>query len=263
MIRVGTAGLLGLAFLGLNTLKAHGLDAAEIEFTHGVRMTNSTAREIGRAASLKGIALSVHCPYYINLFSEKKHVIGASKQRILESMEKAFHLGAKHAVFHAGYIGTRTEEECYVMLKSALLDIMDSAKERALENVVPSPETAGKKSQFGDLQDLLKLARETKCKPTIDFAHILARTGSIDYHEVIGALSKLGHVHCHFSGIQYGDKGEKRHIDFFAKDFMPLASAMLKSKLDFTVICESPDTLGGALEIKKALNLSAETKKFK
>jgi deoxyribonuclease-4 len=107
MILLGPAGLGPDAIKGLNSIKDKGLDAAEVEFTHGVRMTNERAREIGSIAKILGIRLSVHCPYFINLCSEKEEVVIASKARILQSAERAHHLQAGPVVFHPGYIRTR------------------------------------------------------------------------------------------------------------------------------------------------------------
>ena len=48
-------------------------------------------------------------------------------------------------------------------------------------NVELAPETTGKNSQFGTVDELLELKNEIKCHITIDFAHILARDNKIDY----------------------------------------------------------------------------------
>ena len=47
------------------------LDCMEVEFTYGVRMSLADARQVGALAKAKGITLSVHAPYYINLASDE------------------------------------------------------------------------------------------------------------------------------------------------------------------------------------------------
>jgi deoxyribonuclease-4 len=61
------------------------LECMEVEFTYGVRMGLKTAKEVGALAGEKGILLSVHAPYYINLATEEKEKLAASKKRILDS----------------------------------------------------------------------------------------------------------------------------------------------------------------------------------
>ena len=74
---------------------------------------------------------------------------------------------------------------------------------------------------------------------------------SEDYEEIFNySIEKLGfertnNAHIHFSKIEYGDKGEIRHLNYddtvFGPDFAPLAQALLKLKLTPTIICESKD----------------------
>ena len=46
--------------------------------------------------------------------------------------------------------------------------------------------------------------------------------------------------HAHFSGIEYGPKGERKHLKTTKKFFEPLAAALIKTRRDITLICESP-----------------------
>jgi deoxyribonuclease-4 len=52
-----------------------------------------------------------------------------------------------------------------------------------------------------------------------------------------------GHFHAHFSRIDYGPKGEKRHMNFsdpgYGPDFRHLAPVLLDMKLEPVIICES------------------------
>ncbi len=251
MIRFGPAGTGGNSLEGVKEVARIGLAAVEIEFTYGVRMSNETANKIGAEAKKLGLALSVHAPYYINLASEEKKKIEASKQRILRSCERGHHLGAKYIVFHAAFYGKRTPEKTYEMVKKAIIEMQKKIREKKWK-VVLAPETTGRGRQFGSLDELLKLKKEAKCGITVDFAHLRARNnGNIDYKEVFAKLKNVGHIHAHFSGIQWSEKGEQRHLMTTKEDFMPLLKQIKKSRADITIINESPDPVGDSLKAKK------------
>ena len=253
MIRLGPAGSPMKSTLeGLGYIKKIGLSAMEVEFTYGVRMQNELAEEIGKLAEKLDIKLSVHAPYYINLASVEKQKIGASKKRILDSCERAHYLKASHVVFHAGFYGKLKENECYEMIKKEVIEMQDIIKENKWKTEL-APETTGKKSQFGSLNEILKLRDEIKCSICVDFAHLHARDNAINYPSVFDQLSGLKHIHSHFSGIEFTDKGERRHLVMERNDFLPLAKEILKRKTDITIISESPVTWEDSLKMKNII----------
>ena len=253
MIRLGPAGSPMKSTLdGLGYIKEIGLSAMEVEFTYGVRMQNELAEEIGKLAEKLDIKLSVHAPYYINLASVEKQKIGASKKRILDSCERAHYLKASHVVFHAGFYGKLKENECYEMIKKEVIEMQDIIKENKWKTEL-APETTGKKSQFGSLNEILKLRDEIKCSICVDFAHLHARDNAINYPSVFDQLSGLKHIHSHFSGIEFTDKGERRHLVMERNDFLPLAKEILKRKTDITIISESPVTWEDSLKMKSII----------
>lgn len=253
-IKLGPAGSSGLGGLeGVKEVARLGLDAMEIEFTYGVNMSVEKAKEIGKVAKKLGIQLSVHAPYYCNLASLEKQKIGATRARILQSCDRGHYLGAKHIVFHAGFYQKRPAEKVYEIIKEQILKIQDEIKKKGYD-VLLSPETTGKPSQFGSLEELMSLVKETKCSICVDFAHILARNnGRIDYNDVFKKLKPLRHVHCHFAGIEYTEKGERRHLITKEKDIKELLGYCLKSNKKMTIINESPDPLGDTLKTKRIL----------
>ena len=122
MIRFGPAGSSGIGNLkGIELVKELGLDALEVEFTYGVRMQIPVAEQIGKLAKDLGIRLSVHAPYYINLASEEKEKISASKKRIIDSCIVGDRLGAKAIVFHAGFYQKKDPEEIYQTIKEGVV----------------------------------------------------------------------------------------------------------------------------------------------
>ncbi len=250
MIKIGPAGS-GLGNVeGIIEVKQIGLDCLEIEFTYGVWMKDEAAKKIGEEARKQKIELSVHAPYYINLNSKEKEKVEASKRRILQSCERAHQLGAKYVVFHAAFYHKDDPETVFEKVKKEMLLLMEEINKRKWE-VILCPETTGKKSQFGELDELLRLKQETGCGLCVDFAHILAREGKIDYDSVMPKLK--GHVHAHFSGIEYGEKGEKRHELTSEKDIKRLLDKLIEHKIDCTIINESPDPVGDSLKTKKIL----------
>jgi len=249
----GPAGTGGIGYYeGIAEAKRLGLGALEVEFTYGVKMANQEAKKIGELAKTSGISLSVHGPYYINLASKEKAKVEASKKRILQSCERAHYLRASPVVFHAGFYQGRSEEEIYNIIKKAIIELQDEINKNKW-NVVLAPETTGKKSQFSGLDELLRLRKEAGCGICVDFAHLFARNnGKIDYDEVFDKIKHLKHLHCHFSGITYTEKGERSHILLEKGFFAPLAKAIKKHKPEsMTIINESPDVFGDAVRMKE------------
>jgi deoxyribonuclease-4 len=262
MIRIGPAGSGGLGNIkGLQKVARMKLDCMEVEFTYGVRMSAAGARQVGVLAKEKGIALSVHAPYYINLASDQKEKIQASKQRILDSCQRAHVLGARNVVFHAGFYQTQTAGQTYALIKKAILEIQESIFKSKWE-VRLCPEITGKPSQFGSLEELLKLMKDTSCGICVDFAHLYARQqGEIDYEKTLKKLPKS--FHAHFSGIAYGEKGERKHLKTTKKFFEPLAEALIKRNANVTLINESPRPHQDAAMMKKMVTaLIAQKKKI-
>jgi deoxyribonuclease IV len=258
MIRIGPAGSAGLGSTeGILEIKKLGLDAMEIEFTYGVRMTINTAKQVGEEAKKSGIKLSIHAPYYINLASEDKIKQKASQKRILDSCERGHYFGTEKEmtsiVFHAGFYQGKNKEEVYNIIKESIIEMQKTIKEKKW-NVLLCPETTGKPSQFGDIDELVRLSKETGCGITVDFAHLKARqNGKKEYFIWMEKLKIFKHIHCHFSGIEWTLKGERRHLITEKKDITELVSWIKKYKIDATIINESPDPIGDSVKTKEAL----------
>jgi len=252
MIKVGPAGSSGLGNLkGVGKVAEMDLDCMEVEFTYGVRMDLETAKDVGALAQEKGIILSVHAPYYINLASDEAEKFTASKERILASCERANAMGARNVAFHAGFYQKRTHEKTYQLIKKALTDLKKTISRKCWQ-VTLCPEVTGKPSQFGSLEELLRLKKETGCGITVDFSHLYARhRGDLNFGRILNKLPKK--FHAHFSGIEYGDKGEKKHIRTTKRFFKPLAKELVGRDLDITIINESPSPYEDAAMMKNVL----------
>ncbi|WP_338604073.1 deoxyribonuclease IV [Sulfolobus tengchongensis] len=247
---------------GIKTVKELGLNAMEVEFVQGVRMSRETAEETGQVAKELGIRLSVHAPYFINLCSEEKEKVEASKQRILDTADRAELMGADAIAIHIAFYGKMEPEECYQKVKTELGDVIDKAKEMGIKNVKFGVETMAKETAFGTLDEVISISKELNgVIPYIDWAHTFARQGGkIDYGEIIDRLiSELGltHINSHFESLVFRNgKYVDEHvpIDANAPPFEPLAKELLKrDNLSITLICESPELERDALKMKEVL----------
>ncbi|MDO8516862.1 MAG: TIM barrel protein [Nanoarchaeota archaeon] len=247
MIYFGPAGLGGVNEAISNLEKYHelGLKACEIAFTYSIYLKKQDAIEIGKIAKKLGIFLSIHAPYFINLNSDDKKKIEASKKRILDSCMIAHYLGAKRVVFHSGFYGKISKEQTYENIKKEIIEMLEEVKKNKWD-VELCPEVMGKKNVFGSIEEISKLAKETKCGFCIDFAHILARYENYDF-DLVKESFPQEKWQCHFSGIEYGDKGEKNHKKTSKDEWKKVLAGIPKNK-DIVIINESPFPVEDSIE---------------
>lgn len=249
---------------GVIEVKALGLDAMEIEFVRRISLSEQAAREVASVARSLDVALTVHAPYYVNLASPDKSKAEASAQRVYQSAVIGYTAGAWSVCFHAAYYMSRDSGEVYTIVKETLKSIVAKLKEEGVE-IWLRPETTGSPTEFGTLDELIKLSSELEMVlPVIDFAHLHARSNGAfnSYEEFSTVLSTvedalgrtaLDNLHLHVSGIEYGDKGEIRHLNLSESDLK--YEALMQALKDFNVkgvlICESPNLEEDALLLKK------------
>ncbi|MGC9105291.1 MAG: TIM barrel protein [Thermoprotei archaeon] len=247
----------------LKVIKDLGLNAMEVQFVQGVKMSLETAEEVGKLAQELGIRLSVHAPYAINLCSEDEAKIEASKKRLLETALRAEKMGADAIAIHVAFYGKRDPEECYNLVKEGLKDVVERAEEQGVYHVKFGAETMAKETAFGTIEEVIRLSKDVKgVIPYIDWAHTFARQGGqIDYEQIINRLIDelgLSHINSHFESLQ-NRKGKYVDvhvpIDSGTPPFRPLAEAILNNKRlqSITLICESPELERDALKMKKVL----------
>ncbi len=248
---------------GVRRIRELGLGCMEVEFVRGVRMGEGTAAEVGRVAREAGVALSVHAPYYINLNSLEAEKRKASQKRILDSARIGAHFGARGVVFHPGFYMGAKPSTLFGEIKSQL-QAMVKTLEKERVSVSLNPETTGKGSQIGSLDEVLRLSKVKGIGPCVDFSHLHARSNGKynSYREFAGVLEAveknlgkktLNQLHIHLSGIAYGPKGEKHHLVLKEADMD--YRGLLKTLKDFSVggllICESPNLEEDALLLQK------------
>jgi len=249
---------------GIELLYKLGLSCMEVEFVKGVNMTPATARDVARVATKRGIRLSAHAPYFINLNAREPEKVRASRERIVQTARITALLGGESVVFHPAYYLKDEPDKVYATVKTNLEQIVARLKIEG-NRVCIRPEVMGKDSQFGTLEEVLQLCAEVEgVEPALDFAHWHARTGKVNsYNEFIAVLKKvekrlgraaLDNLHIHVSGIRYGEKGENNHLNFAESDFNyeALVMALKDYKVKGMVICESPNLEDDAQLLKQA-----------
>lgn len=246
-IRFGPAGLGPVkdAEKVLEALAKRGLGACEIAFTYGAYIKNKEdATRIGQRARELDIELSIHGSYFINLNASEKAKLEASKRRILEACEVGEWLGAKCVVFHPGFYG-KNREEAYTNICEAIRELIAIRKEKGWKIQI-APETMGKINVFGSVEEISRLVKETGCGFCIDFAHILSRDKEVDYSRIAKAFPAK-EWHCHFSGIVYGEKGEKNHIPTPRAAWTELLKNLPQDR-EIRIINESPTMVEDSIE---------------
>ncbi|MDQ7093350.1 TIM barrel protein [Desulfosporosinus sp. PR] len=256
---------------GVRRIRELKLGAMEIEFVQGVRMGEEKARKVGAVAKEEGIALSCHGPYYINLNSREPEKVAASRDRIIQSARISKLLGVRSVVFHPAFNHEDSEDVVLARIIRELTlvrEILDAED----NDVVLRPETTGKGSQFGDLAQTIRIAQAVPgVLPCIDFSHLHARTNgrfnSYDefcqiLHEAASGLGErwVKNVHFHISGIEYGAKGEKRHLILKESDlrYEELLKACHSFGVEGLVICESPNLEEDALLLQQTYRSCGE-----
>jgi len=250
---------------GIERIAELGLGCMEVEFVRGVKMSPEIAASVGELAARKKVVLTAHGPYFINLNAIEPQKVHMSKERILQTARIAALFGARSITFHAAFYLKNTPAETYTVVKKHLQEVMNTLRKEG-NKVTISPEVTGKGSQFGTLEELLRLSTEIEgVAPCIDFSHWHARTGKANsYQEFSNILDhvekKLGrrgldNMHIHLSGIAYSNKGEIKHLMLSDSDFryLELLKILKERNAKGVVICESAPCLEqDALLLQKA-----------
>jgi len=258
-------------------LREEGLDAFEygaVRWGLKPQIRQENAEKLGAAAKEYDVRLSLHGSYYINL-SGKRDVVEASKQRLIASATAADWMGAYVMVFHTGFHGHFDMDFALKTCLNALKEVSAEMKSLGLK-VKLGPETMGRKFQVGTLDEILTLCQEVEgTHLVVDWAHLHAlHQGTLkkteDFRTIAEKIEqKLGtealrSMHCHFSKIEFNDKGEKRHHPLdeekYGPDFRMLAEVIADFQMHPTIICESPILDVDARKMQETLRQVLESK---
>jgi len=239
-------------------LREEGLDAFEYQAVRwGVKpqIRRDDAEKFGLKAKENDVLLSLHASYFINLCGDKE-TVEASKARLVACATVAQWMQAQTVVFHPGFYGKKTPKEAFANCLEALKDVVERLKSLGIGNVKLGPETMGKLTQLGSLEEVLALCEKVEqTQPVIDWAHLHAREKGLfktveDFRRVVETIEKrLGtesvkNIHCHFTKVEFTEKGEKCHHTLdeaeYGPDFALLAKVIAEFKLTPVIISESP-----------------------
>ena len=233
-------------------LKAMDLDGLELEFVHGVRMKDEHRSFVKEKS--KDLVITAHGPFYINLNSQEDDKIDASVQRIIDTASVASQAGAFSITYHAAFYMGKDKEEVYNQVKAQTKRIVNVLEKENI-NVWIRPETTGKATQWGDLDEIINLSKEfEQVLPCVDFSHLHARTAGEynTYDEFSKVLEKMGteigqyaldNFHGHLAGIEYTAKGERQHLNLEESDmnYKDLIKALKEFEVKGALVCESPN----------------------
>lgn len=237
------------------------LDGMELEFVHGVRMSDMS-RDFVKNNS-ENFVLTAHGPFYINLNSKEEDKIDASVQRIIETAQVAQKVGAYSITYHAAFYMGKDKEEVYKQVSSQTQRILNALGNNL--KVWIRPETTGKATQWGDFEEIIRLSKEYEhVLPCVDFSHIHARTGGKynTYDEFAHVLDRIGqelgtfaleNFHGHLAGIEYTAKGERQHLNLEESDmnYKDLMKALKDFGIKGALVCESPNIEDDAVLMKE------------
>ena len=240
-------------------LNSVGLNAYEFSFGRGFTMSIDTAKTLGLEAKKYDIEVSIHAPFYINLANPNDEMKEKSFNYIIKGLEFLRAMNGKHLVVHLSSQGKLTRHEAVELTSRRLDECLAKIYNFKLTDMAICPETMGKPAQIGDYKEIVEFCKKDEILiPTFDFGHINALTaGGLktkeDYKNILDyAIENLGfekikNCHMHFSKIEFGSKGEVRHLNYddnlYGPDFEPLAEVLVEYKLMPTIICESRDLM--------------------
>ena len=235
---------------GFKILDEMNLDGLELEFVRGVRISDKSRDAVSAATKV----ITAHAPFYVNLNAREEDKLEASVQRIIETAQVANELGGFSITFHAGYYLGQDAELVYSNINSKIKEITDELA-KVNNKIWIRPETTGESTQWGDLEEIIRLSKEFETVlPCVDFSHLHARYNGISntYDEFCAIFEKIGkelgqialeNFHAHIAGIEYGAKGEKKHLNLEESDFnyKDLLKAFKSFNIKGAVVCESPN----------------------
>ncbi|MFN8424190.1 MAG: TIM barrel protein [Anaerolineae bacterium] len=166
---------------GFAPVEISGSTRSSWPWVHNVSVKPDSGAKIRAAADALGARLSVHAPYYINLNSGARQGRGQHPAR--SSWPGAARRGSgRNVVLHLGFYHAGDRADVYARVRDGLAEAagrLAACTDVDASAVCPAAELMGRVSQFGDLDEVLRLCQDVPgCAPCIDVAHWHARTGA-------------------------------------------------------------------------------------
>ena len=253
MIRFGISGLPpedGDDGAFLDGLIDRGHEAYELAFVKNFPWKEKRCSRFGELAAARGIALSVHAPYFAIITIEEEEKRKQTLAALEHTMKLARALGAHTVVAHTGHVGARTPGQLHALVAEGLARI--EPKVRHL-GVALGLETSGTDRAFGSLGDIAVIAGNFSfVRPVIDWAHVHAKSGGAlttkeAFVSVISFLRSefpgwsIDPLHTQFTDNEFGPSGEIRHVAYGSGTLRSglLAEAAVQTGLRMIVISEA------------------------
>ena len=266
-LRFGTAGIPAFAkgvgtVKGVEAVREIGLDAMELEFVHSVNVSEDASVKVRETAMRNNVALTCHAQYYINMNAAEDKKLEASRQRLFNAARISNLCGATSVAFHPGFYLKSTKEQAYLKVRDSIRQVIEKLRQTG-NKIWLRPETTGKHSQFGNLDEVLRLSQELEqVQPCIDYAHMRARenvNSAGGFTEILEAVEKalgkeaLGKMHIQFSGVNFSEKGELNHLPLEESDlnFQAMTDSWKEFNVGGIVISESPNLEKDALLLRR------------
>ncbi len=250
---------------GVKTVRKLGLDAMEFSFGSGVYLKEETCANIKDTAKKNEVVLSAHGPYYINFNAVEDKKLYASHGYIHKAAKILNLCGGHSVAFHAAYYMKMPSATVYNNVKKQLKELVKKLKDDD-NKVLLRPELTGKPTQWGDLNEIIQISQDLdQVLPCIDFGHLHAREGKYNtYEEIRSALAALekglgreilDNMHIQIAGIEYTEKGERRHLNLDDSgsdlNYQDIVKVWKEFKIKGVVITETPNQEDDALKLKK------------
>jgi deoxyribonuclease-4 len=231
-----------------------GWDTLELAFVHNVFLRREEAERVSQLSNRHAFPLSAHGSYYINLNAAEKQKVGASRARIVEAASRISQAGGHSVVFHSAFFLGKESNEVSATVIEQLRKVEDDLRAKDIRCWL-RPELTGKPTQHGTVDELIRVCNGVETAlPCIDWSHLHARDGGgwNSYEEWCEVLDRLAtgirnknvlqRMHMHVSGIEYGPRGEKRHIPLVTSDlrYKELMAALKQADVTGTLVVEAP-----------------------
>ncbi len=232
--------------VGINTKLEE--DDIVLELFWNLAKSYKELRTLGDLARELDVRLTLHTPYYMDLVSNGE-LTETSIDYIVWGGLLANEVGADIVVNHIGLYGNLSKKE-------AMKNVVENVKyiKKRYRDLKLKPklgfEVSGKQALFGDLEEIIALAKKVRgILPIVNFAHLHARgNGSLkepkDFDDVLKKVEPFmkGSHYVEFSGVEYENGNELRLTPIKKGDlkFETFATALYEHEYDITIISSSP-----------------------
>jgi len=232
----------------IRLIRCLGLSWIEFGFFKGFPVSTNLISSLREMMLRLGLRCSVHCPYFINFCSEKSIVRERSLEIVTKCLEVCDFLNCELAVIHAGYYGSYGPSRCFHIIRDNLLKIIEHVSRLGIKCKI-AIETMAKDSQFGSLEEVVKLCSDVESRivvPCIDWAHIYVRyRGYISFRDVLKLVHEklpwLDSLHSHYTSV---NDFEDYHVPVGKgpPDFEEILKALKECQYfrRVVIVCESP-----------------------